>query len=150
MCTGASIALLAGSSLEAGGQLAAGDAATQASRFNRNILFQQGKQALERGRFESGQIARRGEAVAGAQRAGFAAAGVDPTVGSALELQAQTGEITAEDMAQARHNALLEAWGYRTQATLERFNAKQERRASRFQAFGTLLGGAKDAGVFGD
>lgn len=97
--------------------------------------------AIARGGLQASAIRHQGTRMIGAQRAGFAAQGVDISSGSALEIQGMTRVMSEYDAALAQNNAMREAWGYRTEG--ENFSAQAAalKTAGTNQAIGTLLGG---------
>ena len=74
----------------------------------------------------------------GAQTTAIAAQGIDTTQGSAAQIAAQTQRFGEEDINQIRMNATREAWGIRTQATI---NYNAERNAA-------IAGGLEAVGDF--
>lgn len=71
--------------------------------------------AIARGNVASNDVRRRGEQLAGRQRAVMAARGVDLTQGSPLSILQDTTYFTQADIATTKSNAARDAWGYRTQ-----------------------------------
>lgn len=100
------------------------------SDINARLSEKAAQQELQRGQFEVGQITRRAGQIKGSQRASMAANGVDLGVGSAAELQASTDLLKEQDVRQIEVNAIAGAWGYRTQGT----NYRNEARVSRASA----------------
>lgn len=104
--------------------------------------------AVDRGNQQVGRIRKQGTDLVAAQRGAYANSGVDPTVGTAADVQADTATITEQDARTATNNAAREAWGFRQQAAkfeqekrLEesRNNAKQA--GTWLTALGRLAGG---------
>jgi len=96
--------------------------------------------------------------MAGAQRAQFAANGIDLGSGVVQDIVGQTYTMGETDALTIRFNAMNEAWGYRTQAVNDRNGARFAKWSGQQQATGTYLstaasvtssgyGAAKD-GVF--
>lgn len=80
---------------------------------NAAVAESQAQDAVKRGDQEASAAMRRARALAGAQRAGFSARGIDITDGTAADILDQTdffGQIDAET---ARTNAKKEAWNLR-------------------------------------
>lgn len=80
-----------------------------------------------------------------AQKAAQAASGVDLSVGSAAEVRAGTELFKEADVNQIEANALMQAWGYRTQAADYRAQAgmaKSSAPSPALAAASTLLTGA--------
>src|SRR3546814_7084778 len=65
--------------------------------------------------------------LAGAQRADFAARGIDLRSGVVQDLVGETYTMGEADALTIRFNAMNEAWGYRTQAVNSRNNARMAR-----------------------
>jgi hypothetical protein len=114
----------AGLGLSAIGTIGSGIAQSQAASYQAQVARQNAQTARENAQYaeEAGatqtQLAgRKAAAELGAVRAGFAANNIDVNSGSALDTQVserQAGLLSQESVA---NNALLQAYGYRTQAT---------------------------------
>lgn len=104
--------------------------------------------AIERGNEDMMAIRRRTRGVVGAQRAAFAAQGVDVSTGSALDLQNEAKATGQMDEATARKNAFREAWGLTAGASNERIAGAYGRRASTSQALGELGTGVARAAPY--
>lgn len=107
----------------------------------------QAKDALVRGEIATREVRRKGEQVAGMQRAVFAGRGLSLTEGSPLAILDETAYFTELDAATTRSNAEKEAWGSRVRATSLRTQAALTRyRADSinpiFDTVGAALGGA--------
>lgn len=72
--------------------------------------------AIKRGEKNAEKLRTKGKLIRGAQRAGYAAQGIEVDSGSAAEVQAETARMTTEDTIDIRNNAWREAWGYRFEA----------------------------------
>lgn len=160
----ATTAMSAASSIKAGN--AAGRAGTAQRRaaeesagladFNANIAELQGKDAVERGAIEESRFRSNVKVLIGGQRADLAANNVDVGFGSAADVQGDAAHLGELDALQIRTNAAREAWGYQVQAVDLRKRAEIQRKegvmleaagqeakgASRWQAVGTIAGGA--------
>lgn len=112
---------------------------------NADMLDAQANDEVARGEEDAMAIRRRGRVLKGAQRAAFAAQGVDVGTGTALDLQNETDESTVVDEATARRNAARTAWGLRTNASNQRLGGRYARAAGRNQAIGTALDGTARA-----
>lgn len=125
-------------------QRAAG--AMQAAIARRNAEMEElaAQDAEAVGREQASRLAIRGGQIRGSQIAAYAASGVVPTSGSALDVLSDTAMFTALDMQIAQSNAARQAWMHRAQAG----NWKAQSRLSRFegntQAISTLLSGSAD------
>lgn len=120
---------------------AAGDAASQNARFARLAA----RDALARGSAEAGQARMAGSEVASAQTVAQAAAGVDPSVGSAAELSAQSKAMAELDADALQVNAAREAWGLRVQANNLDAQGRQAKKAAKYGVAGSILGGISGA-----
>lgn len=103
----------------------------------RQALFAGQRQAAARS-LQAGQLLS-------AQKAAQAASGVDLSVGSAAEVRAGTELFKEADVNQIEANALMQAWGYRTQAADYRAQAgmaKSSAPSPALAAASTLLTGA--------
>lgn len=137
----------------------AGDAQKKAARQQRflaqknaDLLDKSANDATDRGNEEAMLITRRARGLRGEQRAAFASQGVDVNTGTALDLQNETTSLGGLDAEQTRKNAFREAWGIRAQASNQRLSGDfaysagmNQAKASRNQAYGTVLGGAGDS-----
>lgn len=87
-------------------------------RFNANARLEalKAEDALQRGNLEANAVRSRADRLQGAQVAQAGASGVDARVGSPADVQAETGQLGAQDALTVRNNAWLEAWGHRVQA----------------------------------
>lgn len=103
--------------------------------------------ALMRGQRESGALTLKAGQLKGRQRAAMAANGIDLGEGNAAEIQASTDVMKEIDANTIESNAVMEAWGYRTQGV----NASNEALMARAtagsispfgSAAGSLLGSA--------
>lgn len=166
---GASTAISAGSSLKAGnaakraGQAQRRVAESQAdlADFNAQVADLQAADAIARGAEDEGRFRQGVRALIGSQRAAIGASGVDVNYGSSVDVQADAAFLGELDALTIRTNAAREAWGYKVQAADLRRRAQIARQegvnleaagreaqaASRFQAAGTIAGGALDAGL---
>jgi len=149
MCTGAMLAALGGGAITAGADLAAGEAAFEASKENAAQLRAAANEELKAGEFQARELRREGEAVRGAQRAGAAAGGIEVNTGTAADIQAETDVLSKEAAGTARRNALMRSFGLRRQADIARFQGRAALRTGRLRAAGSLLGASSDAGLFG-
>ncbi len=84
--------------------------------YNANVADLQAKDAVARGTQEEGQLRQRIRSTIGAQRASFAATGVDTGYGSAADTQADAAMLGELDTMTVRQNAAREAWGYKVEA----------------------------------
>jgi hypothetical protein len=163
---GVSTLFSAGSQIKAGGQAKkAGELEQQAanaqadlSDWNAKVADLQAEDAIQRGAEEEARLRRGVRQLVGAQRAGFAADGVDVGFGSALDVQADTAEQGELDALTIRTNAAREAWGFKVEAQDLRYQAGIMRRTGvaaaasgrarqtqqRLGGASTVLGGTTD------
>lgn len=123
----------------------AGEAQQDLANRNAKMLKQSADDEIERGNEEVLQIRRRGRAIKGAQRAAFAAQGVDVDTGTALDLQNETDAYAEQDAATARRNAARAAWGLRVSAANQRLGGRYAARAGTNAAIGTAFDGVSRA-----
>lgn len=148
---------IASTALAAGGQIYAGNAAKNQGRYEQKIA--EGNAARDRNAATDasnrGQVAQlqRYRALAqslGAQRAGYAANGLDANFGSALETQLGTTQIGYEDSATLAENTRREMMGFDVSAANQVMQGRAARArgdaaktASLFQAGSTILSGSQ-------
>lgn len=84
---------------------------------NQVIAGVQADDALRRGELNSQDAQRKAAITGGAQRAGFAARGLDLNAGTPANLLEQTNFFGQVDSNTARFNAKKEAWGYQNNAS---------------------------------
>lgn len=155
MCEPTTLAILAaGTAVVGGAQKAL--AATRAAReqaaieeSNAVIAERAATDAMARGAVAEGRARLRGGLLQGHQRAQYAAAGVDVSSGSPLDVVASTAATTELDAEIARNNAMREAWGYKEQAKKFRRKAQGALDAGTDQAIGSILGGIGGAATYG-
>ncbi len=110
------ISTISSSVNQAATQKLEGKIESQRLETNVKIAELQAKDAEIRGKQESDEYKTRVKQLIGRQRAAFAAQGIDPGFGSALEIQEETAEIGAANALTIRNNAFRDATGYRIQA----------------------------------
>lgn len=143
MPTGVLVGLYVGGLvLDSVGKVKAGNAAKRAGEFNAQVAELQADDALQRGREDESRIRQGVRVGIGSQRAGFAGQNVDVGSGSAVDVQADAAYLGELDALTTRNNAMREAWGYRVEAQNYRMGGQQAQSASRWNAAGTVLGGA--------
>lgn len=129
---------------------AQGDFQLAMSRINQSFANMQADEVINQGNAAAHQIQKRGKKIVGSQRAAAAAQGLDvnDSQGSAGELIDDSELATANDVATARSNAWMSAWGIKTQANLNVDTAKFNKTGNEFAANQTLLtGGLKALGA---
>lgn len=152
LATTAIVTSAIGVGVSAYGQYKEGQAANKAAEYNAQVMERnaqvagmQQQNALERGDVAEKQHRLRVSRLIGEQRAGFGASGVVVDTGSPLDVVMDTAEQGELDALTIRHNAAMEAWGYRNQQDEFISNASMTRATKRspgFAAATTLLTGA--------
>ncbi len=116
-----------------------------------NVQIAQGAQAdaLRRGGVDAGKIRQKGSRIAEEQKVAYANSGVDSSVGTAANVQADTAAISELDAQTAKNNAAREAWGFGMKAeqlqgerTLNRKRADSARVALAVNSFNQMAGEA--------
>lgn len=115
---------------------------------NAKFAERRARDALERGKEEEQRVRQEGAQLKGNQIAGMAAAGLDLSFGSPLDVLVDTTTGIELDAARVRRNADLEhddymrqGWSYRANASMDRASAKNAKTAGTIGAVGTVLGG---------
>lgn len=117
------------------------------AEINAQLAESSAQQAMYRGEREVGALTLKAGMLKGRQRVALAANGVDLGTGSAAEIQASTEVMKEIDSNTIKSNAVMEAWGHRTQSV----NARNESLMARStaggispfgSAVGSLLGSA--------
>ncbi|EPC4902307.1 TPA: hypothetical protein VDU70_002175 [Pseudomonas aeruginosa] len=135
----------AGGLLNAYSQIQQGKDAVRTANRQQAYLNRQARQVLDQGEFEDAQLYEQGRQIVGAQRAGFAANGVDVNSGSASRVQESTMNQVAMDAEQVRRNAFNQAFGIVTQGNEGVRQARANYSARRLNAFSSLLTGGSQA-----
>lgn len=132
----------------------AAESEAQLADYNAAVAALQATDATQRGAQDEQRFRSGIRQVVGSQRAGFAAGNIDVGYGSAVDVQADATFLGELDALTIRTNAAREAWGYSVQAEDYRKRAeitrkegvavaaagREEQKASRFAAAGTLVG----------
>ncbi|HEC0388884.1 hypothetical protein PX122_28290 [Pseudomonas aeruginosa] len=141
----AAAASVGGGILSAYSQIQQGKDAVRTANRQQAYLNRQARQVLDQGEFEDAQLYEQGRQIVGAQRAGFAANGVDVNSGSASRVQESTMNQVAMDAEQVRRNAFNQAFGLVTQGNEGIRQARADYRTRRLNAFSSLLTGGSQA-----
>ncbi|ARG87496.1 TPA: virion core protein, T7 gp14 family [Pseudomonas aeruginosa] len=141
----AAAASVGGGILSAYSQIQQGKDAVRTANRQQAYLNRQARQVLDQGEFEDAQLYEQGRQIVGAQRAGFAANGVDVNSGSASRVQESTMNQVAMDAEQVRRNAFNQAFGLVTQGNEGIRQARADYRTRRLNAFSSLLSGGSQA-----
>lgn len=126
----------------AAGALQAGAAQAEAAEFNAAVSEQEAKRARQAAAFEEQRVRDAARRVAGAQRAAIGASGIG-FEGSPLLVMAETAEEAEIDALAVRFSGSAAEARAKSQATLDRLEARQARTTGFFKAGASILGGAK-------
>lgn len=130
----------AGAGLTAYGAYSSAQTQKKVAANNAAIADIQAQDAQNRGELNAQKSERQGSQVTGAQRATYAARGLDLGVGTPSDVIDQTNFFAESDAATARTNANKEAWALKSQAG--NFQAQSDAINPGLQLTGSLLGGA--------
>jgi len=150
----------AGTALDAGGQLFEGIGGmqqglyqSQIAKNNAAIATSNAGAAIDAGDFEAQVALANGAKTVGAQRAGYAASGIDVGSGSALETQQATERMSSLDAAMIHFNAAKQAFGdmaqannFKAQASLTKAAGYGMYASGSAKAASTLIAGASSLG----
>lgn len=125
----------------AAGTLQAGAAQAEAAEFNARVSEQEAQRARQAAAFEEQRLRDAARRVAGAQRAAIGASGIG-FEGSPLLVMADTAEEAELDALAIRFSGSTAEARAKSQAALDRLQARQARTAGFFQAGASILGGA--------
>ena len=114
----------------------------QVANNNAQIQRHNAELATQAGGEEARQIALRGAAMVGAERAAAGASGIDPNSGSTLDVQSAQSMQTSLDEVTTRSNAALKAYGYNVAATSDVAQGQLDQMAGQNQAISSIMGGA--------
>lgn len=132
---------LVGAAVSAVGAIAAGNAQAAQAEHNAKIEKINARSRRWEGQKEREQLIEKYEAITGEQRAGFAASGVDPSFGSALDVFSDTQQAAGHDQNVSYVNAETKATAHENKAKEYEFEAKQARQAGAINAASSFLGG---------
>ncbi len=139
MCTGVEIAVLASAAISAVGSISAGNAQARAANFQATVQRQQAERQRQIAAVEAQNRRKQGEQLFGAQRARFAAAGIDPSAGTPLALLLNTTGDTELDALTFLSGGLTSATRLEQQAQLSQLKGKAKRDEGFLNAGTTLL-----------
>jgi hypothetical protein len=131
-----------------------GEAEGEMFGLNAGLADAQAADAISRGNQNEGRQRLANKQLLGEQRAAFAAQGIDVSAGgTSVEDVTQGDQTVGEfDALTIRNNAIREAWGFQTEASIYRYQGEQARVAGRnrqkaynAQAIGTLLSAGAEA-----
>jgi hypothetical protein len=131
--------------------VAEGDYQSRIYGVNADLADQQAEDAVARGVEASNKLRTQTKGLMGQQRVAYTAGGVDPTVGSAAAIAADTSALSELDRITIANNAAREAYGFhaqsagfRMQGQLARMAGRNAAAAYRAQGYSTLLGSAAE------
>jgi len=120
---------------------AQGEFQKKQSEFNSKIAELQARDAIRRGEKEVKKKRQSIKQIIGAQRAAFAAQGVEIDSGSALFVQQSTRHVGEMDIITIRNNAFKEAWGYKIDAIKQTAAGAFSTAAAQFKSGQSILTG---------
>lgn len=139
----------------ASAQAAAGQYSATINDQNAKFAERRARDALERGKEEEQRVRQEGALLKGNQVAGMAAAGLDLSFGSPLDVLIDTTTGIELDAARAKRNADLEyddymrqGWSYRASAEMDRAGAANAKTAGKIGAVTSVLGGGIQYGTY--
>lgn len=135
-------ASVAASGMSAYGAIQQGNTSKKVAEYNADMAEMQAKDARRIGAIEGSEKAAAGRQVMARQTAAIAAGGGETSSGSALSLLSDTAMLSKLDELRTVNNAQRAAWGYTTQADLDRFQGKSAALSGKLSAGGSLLTGA--------
>lgn len=119
------------------------------AKVNAGISERAGRDAVKRGNIDADEQRQQTGQVLGAQRAAFAANGVDVNSGSAGQVQNDTAALGELDALTLVNNAAREAYGYQVQAMDQRQQGKLAKYKGKMDAIGSILGGVEKGATMG-
>lgn len=131
-----------GAVIGAYGQLKAGKNARAYFRMQAEFLKQREKEIMLRNEMNNKLVWRETAMLLGEQKVAIAGSGIDVGSMSALEIANQTTKLAAEQVARQTREARYEAQMTGIEAQMSIFSGESQYRAAKWQALGTLLGGA--------
>lgn len=111
------------------------------AEFNAKMAERQADRVIELGIKESGKARKAGAQVLGSQRVSLANQGLDLNTGSALAVQQETLEASADDARTIENNAFMEAMGLRYEALTQRQQGRMANIGANFEADMSLVNG---------
>lgn len=126
------------------GNMAAARSARQVAEYNAQVAENEAVLLARAKRDEEAALRRQSDRLIGTQRAMTAASGVQMT-GSPLQALADTYFSTEEDAARIQYAGSIEQVQKESEAALTRAEGGARSSALKYQAYGSLLGGAQQA-----
>jgi len=128
------------------GQMQAANANVEIAKQQQEQLEAEAENVRVVGAQEAGRSIQETQQIAARNRAQFGASGIDPGTGTAGLISEQAAETGSLDAMNILTNAQREAFGLQTTGENIVSQAKSNRRAARFGAASTVLGGVSQAG----
>ncbi len=125
--TWAYVAVAAAAAISAYTTYDAKKGAQQQANYNAQVAEIEAQDAKRQGDEEAAKVRRQNSQLAGAQRAGFAAKGIDFSDGSAADALDQTDFFSQVDQATAKQNAAKQAWNLRARKQGYQYEASAQR-----------------------
>jgi hypothetical protein len=122
-----------------------GNYAAAVGGMNAQLEDLQAEDATSRGAAGAAVQDAKTQTTIGAQRAAYAANGVNANSGSAAQVEGATQTLGALDSMTIRNNAIRQAFGYKTQAINSQFGGELAQSGADFEANETLLTGGMNA-----
>ena len=137
--------MIAGTAMSAYGQIKQGQQTQAIANQNASIDNQKAQQAEQIGSIQSNQQVLRTRQILGAQTAAMGASGGVVDTGSSSQVLNDTSMTGTTNAAQAAGNSMQQAWGYNTQATMDRTQGRFAADNGYMSGASTILGGAASA-----
>jgi len=145
----------AGSMYQADAQAKAAKYQAQVNEQNAILAQRRAKDAMDRGQIEEARKKEEGSKLESLQKASFAAANIDMSYGSPLDVIIASGIAADQDAAIIRMNAERESDDFMTQsrnfmgqAGMDRASASNARTAGMYSTAGTILNGGANMGKY--
>lgn len=132
----------ASTAVAAGGAIASGQASANAAKYNAQVARNNAVEAGQAGSAQAEEAGLKAAQNLGRIRAIEGANNIDPNSGSAVKVQEGAREAGTIGQQATENNALLQAYGYNAQSTLDTAQAKQDETAGDIGAGTSLLQGA--------
>lgn len=130
---------------QAEGARAMGEYQNTMAEINSRNSEMQADGAIKRGKEAADNYKKKVNSLVGTQRVSYAAGGVDVGYGSAQEIQDETREIGARDIATIKNNAFLEAMGYKAESQNALRRGRIAQLGAKNESTNTLLTGGLSA-----
>jgi hypothetical protein len=146
MCS-ASVFSMVGTAFNVMGQQSAYDAKVSEDKSNYEVLKVKEADAYRSGNIAEEKHNKETKKLIGSQQVAMGSSGLDNKSGSFSKISSDTLKTSSIDSQTIRRNALMQAWGYNTQANTLRNKMKYEANSQWYKEGGTFLGGVGSAGM---